>query len=75
MKHVQAELNLHIYIYIGACAHAPLDAFLDLEQEALVVLVGDAHEALQERAPVARAEAEHVHHLPAAMAMAIAVAT
>jgi hypothetical protein len=43
--------------------HAPLDALLELEQEALVVLVGDAHEALQQRPALGRAEAEHVHHL------------
>ena len=33
---------------------------LELEQEPLVVLVGDADEALQQRRPLARAEAEHV---------------
>ncbi|BAS73103.1 Os01g0609501, partial [Oryza sativa Japonica Group] len=32
-----------------------------LEEELLVVLVGDAHEALEERAALARAEPVHVH--------------
>lgn len=46
-------------------AHAPVDAFLELEKEALVVLVGNAHESLQQRPALARAEAEDVHHLRA----------
>jgi hypothetical protein len=40
--------------------HSPVDAVLELEQEPLIVLVGDAHEAFQQRPALAGAEAEHV---------------
>lgn len=39
----------------------PVQALSELHKEALVVLVGDAHEPLQQRAPLAGAQAEHVH--------------
>jgi hypothetical protein len=39
--------------------HSPIDAVHELEQEALVVLVSDAHEALQQCQSLARAEAEY----------------
>jgi hypothetical protein len=46
----------------------PVHALLELEQEALVVVVGGADEALDERARLARAEPAHVHlHLLAVL--------
>jgi hypothetical protein len=46
-------------------AREPVDAVLELEQEALVVLVGVADQALEQRPPLPRVEAGHVnvHHL------------
>jgi hypothetical protein len=43
---------------------AHVDAVVELEQEALVVLVVDVHKPLQQRQSLARVEVEHVdvHH-------------
>ncbi|WVZ69751.1 LOW QUALITY PROTEIN: hypothetical protein U9M48_018487, partial [Paspalum notatum var. saurae] len=53
---------LEPYLDGGHVDADPVDAVLELEQESLVVLVGDADEALQQRPLLLRAEAVQLDH-------------